>query len=251
MRMSAKTVLAFGLVTTSIVAGCSSETSPTPHAANPPGVSTAASEETTQQLGVVTWWVAPEDDGTTHATHAIGVDEAGGIRADVVMGVESQGPSAAVFTYDVRAPEAATLRYEAKAEGGTANLDAFASPVARRTLQRLGADLAHAGPAPASTLVKSSLSTRPLSGGFIGHPTTTLVGPPQCLLDKSGNGCVGQLVSSAGCIVATGVCLIADGLSFGLLTAACGAGAVACAGSVISMYESGCKLRDCASVPTS
>ena len=251
MRMSAKTVLAFGLVTTSVVAGCSSETSSTPHAVSPPGVSTAASEETTQQLGVVTWWVAPEEDGTTHVTHAIGVDEAGDLRAEVVMGVESQGPSSAVFTYDVRAPEPATLRYEAKAEGGTANLDAFASPVARQTLQRLGADLAHAGQAPASTLVKSSLATRPLSGGFIGHPTTALVGPPQCMLDKSGNGCVGQLVSAAGCIVATGICLIVDGFSGGLLTAACGAGAVSCVGSVMSMYEAGCKLRDCAGVPTS
>lgn len=251
MHMSRKMVLAFALVTTSVVAGCSSETASAPRATNPPGASTAASAETTAQLGVVTWWVAPEEDGSAHLTHVIGVDEAGDTRAEVVLAVEPRDATSAIFTYDVRAPEAATLRYEARADGGTANLDAFASPRARQALERLGADLAHPAKAPASTLVKSSLSTRPLSGGFVGHSSPVLAGPPQCLLDKGGNGCVGQLVGAAGCIVATGICLFADGFTGGLISAACGADAVSCAGSVVSMYESGCKLRDCEGVPTS
>jgi hypothetical protein len=249
MRLSTSIILAFGLVATSVVVGCSSgDASSPPRPADPPGASATASEETTKAIGVVTWWVAPEAQGITHV---IGVDADGEKRADVVLGVESRGPNAAIFTYDVRAPEAATLRYEAKPEGGTADLAAFGSPLARQTLQRLGADLEQRAQTPASSLVTASYSTRPLSGGFVGHPTTPLVGPPQCMLDKSGNGCVGQLVSTAGCIVATGICLIADGFTGGLITAACGAGAVSCAGSVVSMYESGCQLRDCDGVPTS
>jgi hypothetical protein len=231
-----------------IVACSSTEPAQSPDPASAADTVVAASEETRSALGVVEWRIG-QGDGTKSLA-AVGVGQDGSTVTDVGLWLESRGQNAGVITYDVKAPEALTLRFEIQSGGASAaNLEDIAkAPRARAIIAQMGKDLQHADVQTPKSITQS---VHPLLGPRSAFGQRLVNSFSQCLVDSGGNGCKGQLLGTLAGVASTGVCLVSDGVTLGALTAACASSGIAAIGSWVSMNESGCAFRPCQSGPKS
>lgn len=209
-----------------------------------------ASDATKNDLGVVEWRVTPGK--VDHSFVVAGLDSAGETHAEVAMQIEARGQNAGVFTYDIKGPEAFTLRFQFEGETQTNNADEMAkAPRARAVFERMSADLGNVGATTTPTAALTTQSHVPAtgssgsSGGDLVRRGQRLNGEPTCLLDRSGNGCRGQLVQAVAGIVGTGICVLTAPATLGLQMAGCVAAGVATAGTIYAMTEAGCEQRPC------
>lgn len=247
----------FALVVALAVVACSSgEEADTASKTGTPGdVVVAASDDTKTSLGVTEWHIATDDAGDLVAA---GYDADGQIVASVGSHATFHTKETATFALEVKAAESFTLRYDYAPGTVTSNAERMAAeaPTARAVLVQLASDVSR-HEAEGTQLVGTSV--RPLMGQGSGANGTRLVQPGQqrlvregtCLLDSSGNGCVGNLVQFAGSLLGTAACLLSTPVTTAAGAVCVGAAGTAVVGMGISLYEQGCKPRPCRSAPTS
>ena len=232
------------------VSACSESTEPPPPADTPaPVFVVPASDATTADLGVASWRLTLADDALGGAL--VGVDASGERRVAITVRDETHGGDAHVTTILVETPQRFTLRLDT--HGTTTDRAMEGDGVrAASVMVHAGEDMkAHAGaPPPQAGLLTSSLhvSTSSSSSGWLVTRENPIVGPPQCLLDKTNHSCAGATLVTLGSGVATAaVCATAE---TGVTIAACVGVATALLGSVVQMVEVRCAVKNCSLMKT-
>lgn len=209
-----------------------------------------ASLQTQKELGVTKWRVEPGDPGR-YWVGGVGTD--GKLLVDVVI-VNESTPERGSIAYDVHGIATLHLTVAWNASHATSNVDDIPAAdltAGRAVLARMQEDIG----APSRLTTPSAVSNQSLDGrvspqgGHVGGPlvrrdTQQLVDRGTCLLDRSGQGCAGMVLSITGGLLAASACILTGGGAI-VGAAVCLATVQQAAGSVISAGEAGCKQRPC------